>query len=1002
MNAKHLFIKLSVVLLAVATIGVIGATSASAQVSITVTDPTAFVSGGQLHMVVSAPIPGGGGLLYRPSSATFTASGAANYNWSVSASGGQIDATGNPAQYLTPASITGAQAQVTVTVANAADPGDTATYTVNVYNIVATSSPTAARGLATGDTLTVTATGGTGTYQYEIVDANPANAASIVATTGVVTADNPGTFKVRARDDDYGDFAVDNGFRSNKDDFPLITVVTAINITGGVSAVTSGQTVDFDATGGSSANYTWTADAGSIDSDGLFTPPTVTSGNEVVTIRAYDSVYGPSSSSPIFDEETVTVYAPVAVDLPSGYDGGDSSTWPLLASPGATYTVFAAGGTDSYDWTAENTSKTPNNGALSLGTGSSATINIDALFAHDGAGAYLIQADDAAQASFVPSSFKVRVPVRIAPSSGSFSDSQNQVFTATGTSVGFTWEQTDVAGNTVNPTTVGGFDAQGNNSVTLQNPPAPAQKLTELTNFRLRATTVDPDLVADGLQTAITDVLVMVPLYSVTITVNDASSGNPVENALVNSSVSDQAPLSTAANGEVTFNNVLPISGGYVMTAVKDGYYPKSFTVADITVAVPAVSLEPIPTPLSSVSGTVSPAGSGITVQIFDNADDVLTDNSGNAVIALANPASGAYNVEFPNTFIGNYTIVFTREGYVTNADDNAGVLTNQTAGTNKDITLQPETAISVETTTGMTSFDVSITAAPAFNNSASEIVIYEGTDASAPVITGDFSYAGGTNSYDIDTSVAIPAPGDSESIYIRADTSTPGRDASSNYYAELIATYVGGQPDSPTATGAVNPGTGGTVESTGGTTKVFIPAGGVLTPDTLAVAIIEYDSTKAGAPDIVTGLTEVTIDRQATGDSIPGADIQQLFITISFDPSKVTRGCFEAGTCTIYHAPNLADMMAGNKTAIPSSQIVPEPDYDIGRVMFWTDSVSAFGVGAAASSPAASGGGGGGGGCFVQATTSGAMSRAPIVLLVVSFLAFIGLGVVTALRRSQ
>lgn len=981
--------------------------TADAAVSITVVEPQApFVEENVgVHLVIAKSI--GEGVFLEPSGATFLASGGTgpgDYEWRLggTGAGGSIDTTsGTTVKYRSPSSITGTSFNIdTLTLQRVSDPADTVSIQIYVYRTVTITAPAAPQFLVAGGvTMPVTAAGGTGVFRYEITDSQPATGvASVDPVTGVVTATGAGTVKVRARDVRFGKFDVDNGFRSDADAFPSIAVLDGITIdTQGVIGLHPHQVVQFTASGGMNKGYRWSASDGVITLlDGRYTAPMVADAEYLdVTITAYDAVFNASSDNPIYNQTTVRVYGAVVVPLPEGYDAADASTWPLMPASGGTFSVSAAGGTGAYDWTATNTS-VPGAAAIDVGSGPTARIDVDALFSQGGAGVYVVTARDAALPDLAVSSVYVRMPVRITPFNGSFTGANLVSFSVVGTDAVFDWVETGVSGKAVATGTTGTFAPQRGNTTNFDLGKA-AVKLTGPANFRVKATTSDAALVDAGLGTAITDVLVAVPVYDLTITVCDAATGVGLAGAEVIYMGTGQTLTAADDTGAVTFTGLLETGGQFEFAAVKTGYYPKVITVKGISApGTLKVNLWGN-TGAATVGGRITPAGPGTTVQIFDDEGSPLKDGGGNPVTIPVDPASGAYTAQFAGTFTGPYDVVATRFGFVTNVFDQAGVARSVAIGANDaDIAMVPETRIAVANQTTGPAYVTTISATPAFTGQTGEIAVFEGTDGTGENITSAFVFNQGV--YTAAQAVSVPVAGQVRSIYVRADTSTTGRKANSGYFAERGFSVVAGLPDTPTVEGVINAGTGGTVQTGGGATKVFVPIGGVRAGGNVTVSITEIDNAVAGVPGIAGAkLMEINLISNASGKAVGDEDIEEVFITASFDPSVVPYGSLEDGSWVIYHADNLGDMMAGKMTPVPTSQIVPEVNYDVGRVMFSVSGTSVFGIGAASGSAAAGGGGGGGGGCFIS--TAGVLPRGGFGALMIGAIIVV-LGVIGRYRR--
>ncbi|MBN2061178.1 MAG: hypothetical protein JW882_12265, partial [Deltaproteobacteria bacterium] len=98
------------------------------------------------------------------------------------------------------------------------------------------------------------------------------------------------------------------------------------------------------------------------------------------------------------------------------------------------------------------------------------------------------------------------------------------------------------------------------------------------------------------------------------------------------------------------------------------------------------------------------------------------------------------------------------------------------------------------------------------------------------------------------------------------------------------------------------------------------------------------------------------------------------------FDTAKVPEGSLESGSMAILQADDIASMAAGTATAVPTAQII-SVDYTNGKVLFWVDHLSIFGIGGAL---------GGGGGiigddqdlCFIATAAYGSLFEPHVQIL--------------------
>jgi hypothetical protein len=683
---------------------------------------------------------------------------------------------------------------------------------------------------------------------------------------------------------------------------------------------------------------------------------------------------GPVSASVTYHE--VDELADTSVP---GYDENNKDTWPLLAGENVTFTASSSGGTGIYNWEIEDS--TGATVATSAASAAAYDVDVEDLFDNYGAGAYTVYAQDANYGDLNPSSFKIRIPMRIEPMTGSYEDSEQVDYEATGGSGDFMWVVTNSAGTAIATETIGAFtDPSGETAAdnTLDLSQA-ATKLTAPQTFRVKATTDDEALVAAGLESVITGAQVVVPVYDLTIQVNNSDGGAALDGVVITAAW-DGSTETTDGSGQATFNGLQATGVTYAFTAVSDGYLSKAFTVTDITTMY-TVTLEAINGTPATISGTIllngTPGGTGIYVKLMDDfMDSYLADSEGQTVKVLANSTTGDYSLTFDRDVFNyqSYIVVAERYGYVTNLDEMAGVADGVFPGNTVNIDLQPVTKISVALSADPSGFTFTISATPSFDGTAGEIKVYRGTSAAGTDVTAGLTPGGDNYQYN----ASLPAAGQSASIYVQADTSTDYPDASRYYFARKTVTYVNGLENAGTATGSATSTGGGTAGTAG--TRVEVPIGGLLTPESCTIAITEV--TGSGASGITgSGLVDVTITGDDSGEEIGDELIQQIFITISFDPAVVPVGSLEAGTWRIYQAGSLADMLAGNKTAVPVDQLVAPGDYVNGKVTFWVTHLSTFGIGAVTSS----GGGttsGGGGGCFIATAAYGSYFEDHVMIL--------------------
>ncbi len=146
------------------------------------------------------------------------------------------------------------------------------------------------------------------------------------------------------------------------------------------------------------------------------------------------------------------------------------------------------------------------------------------------------------------------------------------------------------------------------------------------------------------------------PTYTVTFSVTNSSTGQPIENAQV--TIGAGSPIVTNSSGEVTANLV---NGTYSYTVAATSYYSSNgeFTVNGDVVSVP-VSLTPIP-PTYTVTFTVTNKTTSSPIenaQITIGSDSpILTNSSG---VAAAQKANGTYSYTITATTYYDITGEFT------------------------------------------------------------------------------------------------------------------------------------------------------------------------------------------------------------------------------------------------------------------------------------------------------------------------------------------------------
>ncbi len=958
-----------------------GALTAPAELTLTIVNfsiqvdapAPGFLDGSGVHLVTSDSTP---------STATFSGVGGTpgKYRWELASVGAIDSETADTVNYTAPETIEGDAAKDTLTLFDADDPDNLRdTIDINIYNPMSITWPTTEIGVAIGDlSYGATASGGSGASKFQ---SSAAGVATVNADTGAITPVAAGTFTVQVRDENYGDFAVANGFSAESS---TIEIVNAIVI-GGTPAndsMESGKTNTFTATGGKDdGEVVWEASAGTIDQDGVFTAPTVQEGSVDVTVTAYDKTYGKDHATPVKTEYTFKVYAGLdeVLEKPAGYEDGKPSTYPLLVL-GKSTTLKALDDTRAYKWVAADWN---GNDVVTQDTGAATfDLNPDDLFAAAGAGVYTVTVTDKNNPGLTAGTVKVRVPMKLVAAkfagaavqdAGTYkTDVDNgDTYTVTGGPAGdvYNFFAVDLDGKAVD---FGQFQdtLPDDNSNTFT-----FGEITEVETFRvevdLDSASQDADvqrLVDAELNVVRSGLFRVVPVKQWSGEVVEADGVTPISGVTVTATHDVAKTDTTDANGE--FSIALEDTGvTYKFYVEKDGYVSRIVTGDQIEAGV--VVLEALGAG-GTIKGTVTlsddhpaPYASGtVRVKAKTAAGDYVQNAEGEDIEALADPATGQFSFPVPAGFAGDgpFTLEYRKKGYIFNADAGEGVRANVALGdTNADATLNPVTLITVSGTPKDIDADgvydevlVKITARAGltplrFDGTATEIKVLdeEGTDlaselhvfASEGANTWSFTHDGYENF----------------SITVQADVSvSEDRDVEAGYKATREWTYVK-SATAPVEQTMNNPNSGGVVAfgsalRSGVTTTVNLPPGGLLGEivSTVTVEFEEADPAGAGAAGI-TGSDMVELDvLDEDGEKVDNENLSRIEITIKFDPSVVTDGSLENGTYVIYHADTMADLAAGNASQIPRSQIILPVDYANGYVTFWVDELSAFGVGAA------------------------------------------------------
>ena len=452
-------------------------------------------------------------------------------------------------------------------------------------------------------------------------------------------------------DSTYGAAGTANGFRAVMGQAVQVVAPVAINpaaltdLTAGAAAVT------YTATGGSAdPTYVWTTTntaAGTIDqATGVFTPAALTTGSEVTTLRATDPAYGT-----IYDEIQVTVYAGLSLTLPAGYSAADATTYPLLAGAGTTYTVTANDGTAAFTWSVYDAGQT----LVATGAGAQYVVDADTLFAN-GAGVYTVEAKDDTLGT--TSEILVKVPMRIAPLTGNYTDAgASAVFTVTGNAGPFTWTVTDELGTLIATPTFGAYTDATNAATNYFDFTAATTPITAPTAFRARALSGDAALAAAGLDVVLTDSQVVVPVVTLTVTVLGSDAPAGITGAVVTAVHDTTITATSGAGGVTTLAGLENVGAAYVFIVTAPGYAAGKLSVSDLTQAQ-TITLQAITTP-EAITGTVAPpAGAGATVKAMNQEGTFINDGAGSAIEALAD-AAGNFTLDFDTANAGTapYTV---------------------------------------------------------------------------------------------------------------------------------------------------------------------------------------------------------------------------------------------------------------------------------------------------------------------------------------------------------
>jgi hypothetical protein len=862
--------------------------------------------------------------------------GADNYTWTVSAGNGTITGTGASVTYTAPATITEGNAghASTVTVKDTDNPTVTFDLNFTTFNPVQITAPATAIGLAhDGDTADETTyqlqvTGGDGTYTYQVSDGSAD--VITVSNSGLITAVAVGTKTVYVWDS-HGSAGTDDGFRATT---PDIVVVNDIAITPANADLESTGTQQYAATGGS-GSYTWdatNANAGSIDTAGLYTAATVTA-HEAATITATDATY-----TNISDTATADVYATVTI---TNKPTPENST----IKPGENSDTFTvAGGDDTlYTWTVD--------GPVAVEGGTGANYTFTAPTTGDFAGEYTITVTD--NKGFTDS-FTVKVPMKIDPKANVITTADTMVMTVTGSTGNLTWEildREDAAAEVATPEDYGTWGDTTANSNTFTPADVAATKV-----FYVRVTSEDAALAALDLDVLVGGPYRIVKVATYTVTVTD-SNDETIEG--INVTVDGKA-ATTDENGVATFE--LPDTGGtyqyMVEDAINNAYIPQEVfsSRTDVDVTLEEAGDAFTGTVTNKADGTTGLADVDVAALYYDDVTGVMvaaeTVTASDGTYTLYVPASDPADRE--------YDILASVDGY-----QNTIVKTktpSEAPGTTVDIEMWPATSINIVATEGDNSVTMKITADPAFDNSDDTAPANAGTQLQVSLIDpnnlatgtlGAMTFDATDNSYSITYSAL-----EDFIVQILADTSADRdvtTDNTAEYVLETVYTHLVGSTTGTSATGTAGTATGGTqgINANGQNAMVEVPAGGVAKDAAIAIRQTEKSNKEStstnGSPDDY--IYEIVASDLTTGEELTGADINRIEITLPIDLTVIGPADLEKGVFTIYHAVSQAALEAGGGTAVPVSQIISTDymgDGVTGSVTFWVNSLSYF-VGSAA-----------------------------------------------------
>jgi hypothetical protein len=483
-------------------------------------------------------------------------------------------------------------------------------------------TPTAI-GLATGDTFTFTATGGSTPYSWSRSPEANSSITNITETTADFTASAVGPYTVTVTD------------AANDEASATVDVVTPITFstTPANDTLESGSEFTFVASGGKvDGLVVWEADRGTIDpASGLYKE--TTADTIQVTVSAYDATYNKSHVSPVKGTYSFTVYPEVAfTNIPD--------TAPTV-QPGETYdvTLTPSGGSGDYEWMVT----TDPSGTFGDWV-EQPTFDFVAPDTGPFAGLYEITLRDKNNPDFTDT-FQIKVPLVFEPETKNIKGGNSFDLVLKGADAGATagYEFTEDASadtyTTLNPDPAN-FTADINQPTTATTV-VTESAVAELKKFKIQATvTGDDELVAAGLDVATTGWIRVLPTVEFSGVIEEAQGGPPISDATIMFKLADKTVdmATSAADGSFTVSLLDPSMMGaqYKVIALATNYLASVTTTADWE-NPQTIELTPAE---DSVSGTVSdgvdPIG-GARIECLVNDEPIVTysDAVGNYTIGL-------------------------------------------------------------------------------------------------------------------------------------------------------------------------------------------------------------------------------------------------------------------------------------------------------------------------------------------------------------------------------